>query len=176
MTDESAKTTTASARPATTTRRAVFAGAGAVGAAAVLAACGTDTGGDPYTGEPAGNAEPPAAPPASESSAGEAPPAEQGGDAEAGLALTSDVEVGGGVVLSDQDVVITQPVAGEWKGFSATCTHQGCPVAEVSDGTINCNCHGSKFSIADGSVVDGPAPRPLPEKPVAVDGDWVVLA
>jgi len=169
MSDEPAAIETA-----TTTRRAMFAGAGAVGAAAVLAACGTDESGyDPY-GEPVG-AGGDSPPPASQPPASEAP-AEGGAQAEGGLAQTSEVEVGGGVVLDDQDVVITQPVAGEWKGFSATCTHQGCTITDVADGTINCNCHGSKFSLADGSVVGGPAPEPLPEKPVVVDGDWVVLA
>lgn len=158
------------------TRRAVFAGAGAVGAAAVLAACGTDDSGyDPYTGRPADGADstaPPSQPPSS------APPAEEEEQEQPsdGLAQTGEVEVGGGVVLGEQDVVVTQPTAGEWKGFSATCTHQGCTVADVSNGTINCNCHGSKFSIADGSVVNGPAPQPLAAKAVAVEDDWVVLA
>ena len=41
------------------------------------------------------------------------------------------------------------------------CTHRGCLVATVADGTINCTCHGSKFSIDDGSVVNGPATSPL---------------
>lgn len=170
MSDEPVATETA-----TTTRRGMLAGAGAVGAVAVLAACGTDDSGyDPYTGEPVGaDADSPA--PASQPPASEAP-AEDEGQAEGGLAQTGEVEVGGGVVLGDQDVVVTQPAAGEWKGFSATCTHEGCTVTDVSDGTINCNCHGSKFSIADGSVVAGPAPQPLPEKPVVVEDDWVVLA
>jgi Rieske Fe-S protein len=172
MTDEQVQTTT---EAPLTSRRAMFAGAGAVGAAAVLAACGTDDSGyDPYTGEPVGGAESPPAP-ASQAPTSE-PPAEEEEQAEEGLAQTGDVQVGGGVVLGDQDVVVTQPVAGEWKGFSATCTHQGCTVTDVSDGTINCNCHGSKFSIVDGSVVGGPAPQPLAEKPVVVDGDRVVLA
>ena len=73
-------------------------------------------------------------------------------------------------MLAAQDVVLTQPVAGTFKAFSATCTHQGCTVAEVAGGTINCPCHGSKFAVADGAVTAGPAPRPLPEKAVTVKG------
>ena len=91
------------------------------------------------------------------------------------LAAVADVPVGGGLVLAAQGVVLTQPVAGTIKGFSATCTHQGCTVAEVSGGTINCPCHGSKFAVADGSVTAGPAPSPLPEKAVRVEGGSVVL-
>ena len=94
-----------------------------------------------------------------------------------GGALTSvgDVPVGGGVVLAAQGLVVTQPQAGTFKAFSATCTHQGCTVNEVAGGTINCPCHGSKFAVADGSPVAGPAKRALAGKPVAVRGSSVVL-
>jgi Rieske Fe-S protein len=107
--------------------------------------------------------------------------AEGDGDIEGGngevVASTSDVEVGGGLILADREVVITQPAEGEFKGFSAICTHQGCTVGEVSDGTINCPCHGSRFSIEDGSIVQaasGLTPDsqdPLPEVTLSVDGD-----
>ena len=80
------------------------------------------------------------------------------------MAAVADVPVGGGIVLADQDLVVTQPVAGTFKGFSATCTHQGCKVKEVVGGTINCPCHGSKFAVADGTPTAGPAKKPLPEK------------
>ncbi len=92
------------------------------------------------------------------------------------MAAVADVPVGGGIVLADQDLVVTQPVAGTFKGFSATCTHQGCKVKDVVGGTINCPCHGSKFAVADGTPTAGPAKKPLPEKGVAVDGSSVVLA
>jgi len=89
---------------------------------------------------------------------------------------TSDIPVGGGKVFEDQGLVITQPTAGSFKGFSATCTHQGCTVATVTDGTINCPCHGSKYSIEDGSVKGGPAPRGLAAKNLKVEGDSITLA
>lgn len=91
------------------------------------------------------------------------------------LVEAADVAVGGGVILADQNVVVTQPAQGEFKAFSATCTHQGCQVSEVADGTINCNCHRSRFAIADGSVVAGPAGSPLPATEVVVDGGTVGL-
>jgi Rieske Fe-S protein len=87
----------------------------------------------------------------------------------------SEVPVGGGVVLADAGVVVTQPTRGEFRGFSATCTHHGCTLASVSS-TINCGCHGSRFEITDGSVANGPARNRLPEKPVRVDGDQIRLA
>lgn len=92
------------------------------------------------------------------------------------LVATADVPEGGGVVLADQEIVVTQPTAGEYKAFSSICTHQGCPVADVEKGTINCDCHGSMFAIADGAVVAGPAPSPLPPVEVSVDGGDVVRA
>ncbi|MEU3901754.1 Rieske (2Fe-2S) protein [Streptomyces sp. NPDC045251] len=92
------------------------------------------------------------------------------------LVRTSDVPVGGGKILADRKIVVTQPQQGEFKAFSAVCTHQNCLVSDVRDGTIDCACHGSRFSVADGSVEQGPATRPLPEERIAVDGNSVRLA
>jgi nitrite reductase/ring-hydroxylating ferredoxin subunit len=98
------------------------------------------------------------------------------GSAGGKLAATADVPVGGGVVLADAQLVITQPKAGTFKAFSAICTHQGCTVAAVENGTINCPCHGSEFAIADGAVVAGPAPKPLPAKSIKVSGGSITAA
>jgi Rieske Fe-S protein len=89
------------------------------------------------------------------------------------IAKASDVPVGSGVIVDD--VVVTQPSTGVFKGFSATCTHLGCTLATVADGTINCPCHGSKFNL-DGSVAEGPAARPLDAKNISVQGDSIVLS
>ena len=86
------------------------------------------------------------------------------------LGPSSDVPVGGGKIYADQKIVVTQPTEGDFKAFSSICTHQRCPVTEIKGGTINCTCHGSKFSIEDGSVVNGPAKSPLSAIPVSVDG------
>ena len=90
-------------------------------------------------------------------------------------AKTSDIKVGGGSIFADAQTVVTQPTAGQFKAFSSICTHAGCPVADVTD-TINCNCHGSKFSITDGSVVNGPATKPLAARTATVAGDTVTVA
>jgi Rieske Fe-S protein len=99
-----------------------------------------------------------------------------GGSGGTSLTKTSDIDSGGGRVFPDQEVVVTQPASGDFKCFSAVCTHQGCLVSGVSDGTIDCNCHGSQFSIEDGSVIQGPASSPLAEVPITVTGDEIKLA
>ncbi|MFE9041913.1 Rieske (2Fe-2S) protein [Streptomyces sp. NPDC012421] len=92
------------------------------------------------------------------------------------LASTSEIPVGGGTIFKDRKVVVTQPAEGEFKAFSAVCTHQNCLVSKVADGTIDCPCHGSKFAIADGAVEAGPAPRPLPAEQITVSGGTITLA
>jgi len=130
----------------------------------VLAACGSD---DPDT------AADPTSPPASDSSSSEPSGSSAGG---AALAATSEVPVGGCAVFADQKVVVTQPIEGEFKAFSSVCTHQGCPVSASSDGVIPCGCHGSEFSLEDGSVIQGPATAPLEAVEIVVDGDNIALA
>ena len=80
------------------------------------------------------------------------------------------------MIIADEKVVVTQPTAGEFKAFSSTCTHMNCQVTSISGDGIACQCHGSSYSIADGSVQGGPAPRPLPKVAIEVEGDQVVRA
>ncbi|GHE01801.1 Rieske (2Fe-2S) protein [Streptomyces alanosinicus] len=96
-------------------------------------------------------------------------------DTSVALGPTSDIPEGGGKVFKDQKVVVTQPKKGDFKAFSAICTHQGCTVDKVADGTIDCPCHGSKFHVADGSVAHGPAARPLPAKSIKVEKNSIRL-
>jgi nitrite reductase/ring-hydroxylating ferredoxin subunit len=106
-------------------------------------------------------------------------PASQSASKSAGagaLAKTTDIPVGGGMIFKNEQVVVTQPAAGEFKAFSAVCTHQGCIVSTVSNGTINCPCHGSKFKIGDGSVARGPASQALPSQAITVAGTEIKLA
>lgn len=92
-----------------------------------------------------------------------------------GLGSAAAVKVGSGVIFEAAKVVVTQPTAGNYKAFSAVCTHQGCLVASVANGAISCPCHGSTFSIKDGSVITGPASTPLAQKKVTVSGGIIKL-
>lgn len=112
-------------------------------------------------------------PPAASSVAASAPPASAEGEV---LVKAADVPVGGGTVITEKKIVVTQPQAGEFKAFSAVCTHQGCIVKDVSDGTINCPCHGSKYRVTDASVAAGPAPKPLAPQAITEKGGEILLA
>lgn len=152
-------------------RRRALTGAAAVGVGVpLLAACGSKS---------SGTATPATTPPGTKVPGGDGSSA-GGSGSTAGLVATADVPVGGGVLLRDQNIVVTQPKKGEFKAFTATCTHAGCQVAGVSEGVIACPCHGSQFSITDGSNVAGPSGSPagsvaaLTAKPVSVKGTEVV--
>ena len=94
------------------------------------------------------------------------------------LATTSEFPTGGGKIVGTAagPVVVTEPADGQFKAFSAVCTHQGCTVAEVTENTIICKCHGSVFDAGTGEVLEGPAPKPLPAVAITVEGDRILLA
>ncbi|MEU4606026.1 Rieske (2Fe-2S) protein [Kribbella sp. NPDC023972] len=143
-----------------------LAGAGAP----ILAACG---GGDEAgsAGTTGTSPAPASSAPTSATSSAPSSSAPAGGTV---LGPTSDVPVGGGKVFTEAKVVVTQPAAGQYKGFSAVCTHQGNPIGSVEGGQIICPFHNSHFSITDGSPVSGPAKTALPAVNVAVQGTNIV--
>lgn len=147
-------------------RRRALAGSAAIAVGVpVLAACGSD---DPTATDPATS-------PSDE-------PSESGGDDTStsgggeALASAADVPVGGCLVVTGAKVVVTQPTEGDFKAFTAVCTHQGCLVETSSDGEIPCPCHASRFSLEDGSPTSGPATSPLAPVEITVDGDSILRA
>jgi Rieske Fe-S protein len=138
-------------------RRTVLQIGGLVTVGGVIAACGSGS------GAAEGSSPPAAAAPGSAAAGGV-------------VTKTSDIPVGGGVILASPAVVITRPTAGDFKAFSAICTHQGCTVASVANNEIICPCHGSKFSAVDGSVVQGPATTALAPTGVTVTSGGVVVS
>jgi len=99
-----------------------------------------------------------------------------GGAASGNSVKKADVPVGGGVIMQNANFVVTQPTAGTYKAFSNVCTHQGCPVSAIMNGAIVCTCHGSQFSVKDGSVISGPARRALAAATVTQSGDALVIS
>lgn len=173
MTQEPQQGTRAT-RASRSTRRGVLAGVGLVGLAGAVSACGSGGPSSSSAGSTAG------APPAT-TGAGSAPSsASGGGGSTAGaqgsaLATTSEIPVGSGKIFTSEKIVVTQPNSGDFKAFSAVCTHMGCIVSTISNGTIDCPCHGSQYSISTGAVVGGPAPSPLPAQTIKVTGSNIFL-
>jgi Rieske Fe-S protein len=153
-----------------TTRRTVLRAAGLLGltgaGAAALGACAEASSGSPSATPAAAETSAPTSPTAAATSS--KPSASTAKAPEGPSVATSKVPVGGGVILENANYVVTQPSKGKYKAFSKICTHQGCPVASVANGVIHCNCHGSEYSIKDGSVTNPPAPKPLAEAKTAV--------
>jgi Rieske Fe-S protein len=130
------------------TRRGVLAGAAGVagiGATAGLAACGTSD--------------------------------DDGGDVGTSSAPVTvnaaDVPVGSAAIVGQ--VVVSQLTAGDFKAFSAVCTHQQCLVSRVQGENVICTCHQSTYSAKDGSVIAGPAPFPLPARTVTQSGGSLTI-
>jgi Rieske Fe-S protein len=148
-------------------RRQVITAAAGVAAAGALSACGSSSG----TGTPPSPTADPTTDPTPGSQVADPTAA---GSAGTKLGPAAAVPVGGGTVYESLEVVVTQPEAGRFEGLSAVCTHTGCIVDKVADGLIQCPCHGSRYRL-DGTVAGGPAPRPLPARPVTVVDGSIVL-
>jgi Rieske Fe-S protein len=147
-------------------RRPVLCGAAALCVTAVGGCAGYGKGRPPAPAAEPGNAAP--------ASAGGTAAPTGGGGAGTAIAKVSDIPVGGGTILAERQLVVTRPSSSEVRVLSAVCTHQGCLVDSVANGTISCPCHGSAFSLT-GDVTSGPATRPLPAKAFSVV-DGVVTA
>ena len=137
-------------------RRGVIASAVGVSAVAALSACSTEV--TDLTSTPAPEA-----------------PATTGPVA---VAKTTDIPIGSGKKFDVEGVpiLVTQPRAGEFRGFSAVCTHAGFVMTNMANSEIKCDKHGAVYSADDGSVLSGPAPRALGKVTVTVEGDDVLVS
>jgi len=143
-------------------RRTVMSGIVGVGIGVpILAACGSDDSGSSGSSGSGGGSD------------GGGSDGGGGGGASASGAIgkTSEVPVGGAKIFKAEKVMVSQPNEGEFKAFSTVCTHQGCPITKMDGDEIECGCHGSRFMVADGSVANGPATKPLEELKATVKGD-----
>ena len=135
-----------------------------MGGACLLAACG----GSSSEGSGSGSAS---------ADAGSSSGGSGGSSVEPQGVPAADVSVGGGVIdgEADRPYVVTQPTEGEYRAFSAVCTHTGCTVGSVENNEIICPCHGSRFDAASGEVLGGPASGPLEQFTVSDEGGTLVV-
>lgn len=153
-------------RSGRTTRRGVLLGAGMAGIGGALAGCSTTA--VPFDSNMQGGV------PNDEKVPAPTPGAD-GKTTGIPVAGVSQIPLGGGTIFPQDNLVITQPTEGEFRAFSIVCTHLGCLCDKVADGTIDCPCHGSTFSITDGSVVHGPASQPLASANISVSDGTILL-
>lgn len=156
-----------------TARRDFLIGGGAAVCLCGLAACSKSTTAEPA---PGATGESSSAPSASGAESSKSVPTSSSSGESVGLSFpVGTVPEGGGIIMEDAKLVLTQPAKGEFRAFSSICPHQGCPVSDVEDQKIVCRCHGSEFSIKDGSVLHGPATSPLTEEPLTTKGDRILI-
>jgi nitrite reductase/ring-hydroxylating ferredoxin subunit len=141
-------------------RRAVVGGFVGLGIGVpLLAACGSDSdggsGGTSSSGDGAGSG---------------------GTTASGSIGKVTDVPVGEAKIYTAEKVVVSQPTEGDFKAFSTICTHQQCPITKLEGDEIECTCHGSRFKASDGSVVNGPASKPLAALKVAVKNGEITVS
>ncbi|MBI2618602.1 MAG: Rieske (2Fe-2S) protein [Ignavibacteriales bacterium] len=80
------------------------------------------------------------------------------------------------VKFGNKPVILVRKPNGEFRSFSATCTHLDCTVQYRSDmGVIWCACHNGKYDL-NGRNIEGPPPRPLEEFRVVMQGDEVLIS
>ena len=143
-------------------------GALLAGGGVVLAGCAQD--------DPAPAATSTSAPPSSSSSSPGASGSSSGAAGGAALAQLADVPVGSAVAATSaagRSVLVAQPSAGQVVAFDASCPHKGCVVVASGEELV-CPCHNSRFELATGAVLNGPATSGLAPLPVRVEGGAVV--
>ncbi|MDH6227521.1 MULTISPECIES: Rieske (2Fe-2S) protein [Streptomyces] len=92
------------------------------------------------------------------------------------LGAESDVPAGGSKVFARQKVVVSRTEDGALKAWSTVCTHAGCAMTKLDGTTITCACHGSRFDVENGQVLNPPATVPLTEVPVEVENGKIVTS
>ncbi|GAA3370022.1 Rieske (2Fe-2S) protein [Streptomyces sannanensis] len=90
------------------------------------------------------------------------------------LGAADEIPVGGAKLYREQRLVVCRPAEGEYKAFSAQCTHAGCVLDKLEGTEGNCPCHGSRFDVTTGKALRGPATVPLPEVPVTAKGGKLI--
>jgi cytochrome b6-f complex iron-sulfur subunit len=94
----------------------------------------------------------------------------------AGKVSAMEKDSGAIVRFGNKPVILLRTANGEFRAFSATCTHLDCTVQYRKDmGLIWCACHNGRYDL-NGRNVAGPPPRPLDEYRVVVQGDDISIS
>jgi Rieske Fe-S protein len=76
---------------------------------------------------------------------------------------------------SEDPCIMVRRGPDRFAAFSQTCTHLSCTVYYAREqNRLECPCHEGYFSVEDGSVIQGPPPRPLPRVTLKRDGNNLI--
>jgi Rieske Fe-S protein len=94
----------------------------------------------------------------------------------AGKVSAMEKDSGTIVRFGNRPVILIRTASGDFRAFSATCTHLDCTVQYRKDfGVIWCACHNGKYDLT-GRNISGPPPRPLEEYRVVLQGDEILIS
>lgn len=94
----------------------------------------------------------------------------------AGKVSAIEKESGTIIKFGNKPVLLVRTAAGDFRAYSATCTHLDCTVQYRKDmGLIWCACHNGRYDL-NGRNVAGPPPRPLDEYRVVIQGEDVFIS
>lgn len=94
----------------------------------------------------------------------------------AGKASEMEKDSGTIVKFGNKPVILVHTSSGEFKAFSAVCTHLDCTVQYRKDmGLIWCACHNGRYDLT-GRNVAGPPPKPLTEYRVLIQNDEILIS
>lgn len=105
------------------------------------------------------------------------------------IANTSEVQAGTSILFTyphkDRPALLIHLTSGNFIAYDALCTHLGCQIHfdqepikgwEARRDNLFCACHGGVFDPANGEVLEGPPPRPMPKIKLEIDGNGDVYA
>ncbi|MBU5557918.1 MAG: non-heme iron oxygenase ferredoxin subunit [Candidatus Aenigmarchaeota archaeon] len=94
------------------------------------------------------------------------------------VAAVSDIPIGKmlGVKAKGKAILIAN-IGGKLHAMADTCTHASCGLSrgEIEGAVVTCPCHGSRFDVRDGKVLEGPAKLPARVFDVKVDGKSILV-
>lgn len=96
------------------------------------------------------------------------------------ICKTADLKVGSALSFSyprPSDLcLLIHKIDGDFVAYTRRCTHLSCPVEyEATNGAerLYCPCHNGSFSVAEGKVLAGPPPHPLPKVKIELRGEEI---
>jgi Rieske Fe-S protein len=106
------------------------------------------------------------------------PPVSESADLSVSAARLDDIPANSGKIFKfgANPGILIHTAQGDWRAFSARCTHLNCTVSfDPDQRLIICACHNGVFDL-EGRNAGGPPPRPLDAYSVNVRGDEVIVS